>query len=310
MRFQLSGIWFRYADLLTTGRPFKVLAMFVLGLWVGRSGMLRDPEPWVPLLRRVRLVGLAVGLPAALVQALMEVQPGPPGLAVEAAGVGGVRAGRRAAGRWPTPRTWRCSGAGRCGATASRWAIPAGRMALDQLPDADRHRHRALLRHRPGPDGRGRSGDLADHCRRGRGASGCRQLVVARPVPVRPDGMAVAAGHLWPFFTGFKFRRVPPITVMPRAAAEGVHGNRPAAAPPPHRAPPTVVQLSDAVFARQRGVMPGRARPGRGRAAPVVGRGGSSTCRGRQPAVRNDPIAAAAAQANMPAERAFALLFE
>ena len=55
----LSGIWFRYADLLTTGRPFKVLAMFVLGLWVGRSGMLRDIEPWVPLLRRVRLVGLA-----------------------------------------------------------------------------------------------------------------------------------------------------------------------------------------------------------------------------------------------------------
>ena len=78
MRFQLSGIWFRYADLLTTGRPFKVLAMFVLGLWVGRSGMLRDIEPWVPLLRRVRLVCLVIGLPAALVQALMEVSPSPP----------------------------------------------------------------------------------------------------------------------------------------------------------------------------------------------------------------------------------------
>ena len=79
MRFQLSGIWFRYADLLTTGRPFKVLAMFVLGLWVGRSGMLRDIEPWVPLLRRVRLVCLVIGLPAALVQALMEVSASPPG---------------------------------------------------------------------------------------------------------------------------------------------------------------------------------------------------------------------------------------
>ncbi len=77
VRFQLSGIWFRFADLLTTGRPFKVLAMFVLGLWVGRSGMLRDIEPWVPLLRRVRLVCLAVGLPAALVQALMDVGAGP-----------------------------------------------------------------------------------------------------------------------------------------------------------------------------------------------------------------------------------------
>ena len=44
LRFQLSGVFFRYADLLTTGRPFKVLAMFLVGLWVGRSGMLPRPD--------------------------------------------------------------------------------------------------------------------------------------------------------------------------------------------------------------------------------------------------------------------------
>ena len=69
LRFQLSGVFFRYGDLLTTGRPFKVLAMFVLGLWVGRSGMLVDLTPWVPTLRRVRRWAFGIGLPAALAQA-------------------------------------------------------------------------------------------------------------------------------------------------------------------------------------------------------------------------------------------------
>jgi len=71
LRFQLSGVFFRYADLLSTGRPFKVLAMFVLGLWVGRSGMLTDMTPWLPTLRRVRTWSFAVGLPAAAMHAML-----------------------------------------------------------------------------------------------------------------------------------------------------------------------------------------------------------------------------------------------
>jgi len=69
LRFQLSGVFFRYADLITTGRPFKVLAMFLVGLWVGRSGMLMDVTPWIPTLRTVRRWGFALGLPAAAAQA-------------------------------------------------------------------------------------------------------------------------------------------------------------------------------------------------------------------------------------------------
>lgn len=48
-----------------------MLAMFLVGMWVGRSGVLRDLEPWAPALRRVRAVALAVGLPAALLQAVL-----------------------------------------------------------------------------------------------------------------------------------------------------------------------------------------------------------------------------------------------
>jgi uncharacterized protein len=69
LRFQLSGLIFRYGDLLSTGRPFKVLAMFALGLWVGRSGLLSDLTPWIPTLSRVRRWAFGIGLPAALAQA-------------------------------------------------------------------------------------------------------------------------------------------------------------------------------------------------------------------------------------------------
>lgn len=79
LRFQVSGVFFRYADLLTTGRPFKVLAMFLVGLWVGRSGMLRDLRPWLPTLRRVRLWGFALGLPAAGVQVALMARGAPAG---------------------------------------------------------------------------------------------------------------------------------------------------------------------------------------------------------------------------------------
>jgi uncharacterized protein len=129
MRFQLSGFWFRYADLLTTGRPFKVLGLFLIGLWVGRSGMLRDSEPWVPLLRRVRLLGFAIGLPSALAQAVLEVRPDPSdspwkllGSVAYALGVAplALAYASHLALLWRRP-IWR---------DRLVWAIPAGRMAL------------------------------------------------------------------------------------------------------------------------------------------------------------------------------------
>ena len=55
------GRWF---DLFVTVRFPKVLGMFVLGLWVLRQGIPANPRGHEGLLRRWRLWGLAIGLPA------------------------------------------------------------------------------------------------------------------------------------------------------------------------------------------------------------------------------------------------------
>ena len=70
--FQLTtlGIFFRFGDLFFTGRPFKVLAMFLLGMYVGRHRMWASLDEHAPLLRKVALYGFAVGVPASFALAL------------------------------------------------------------------------------------------------------------------------------------------------------------------------------------------------------------------------------------------------
>ncbi len=75
MKGNLVGVWFRYGDLLDSGRPFKVLAMFLLGLLIGRHRAWERLADYMPLLRRVLLWGLALGLPASLGQAWVASLP-------------------------------------------------------------------------------------------------------------------------------------------------------------------------------------------------------------------------------------------
>lgn len=53
----------RWMDLIITLRPPKVLAMFVLGLWIGQQGIVRDLDAHAGLLRRVAAWGLVLGIP-------------------------------------------------------------------------------------------------------------------------------------------------------------------------------------------------------------------------------------------------------
>ncbi|HET9134413.1 MAG TPA: DUF418 domain-containing protein [Gemmatimonadales bacterium] len=69
-------IYERLPYFITSGRPFRVFAMFLLGLWVGRRGIAANLAAHRPLLRHWAYWGLGLGLPLNLAYAL--TPPGGP----------------------------------------------------------------------------------------------------------------------------------------------------------------------------------------------------------------------------------------
>jgi uncharacterized protein len=68
----IAGVIFgRYPDLVFTGRPFKVLATFLIGLWIGRRRIWDDIDGHSDLLRRTAAWGIGVGLPLNFVLAML-----------------------------------------------------------------------------------------------------------------------------------------------------------------------------------------------------------------------------------------------
>jgi uncharacterized protein len=58
------------------GQGPTALAMFLVGLWAGRRRLLERVDDHLPLLRRVLIVGLTVGVPGALIWATFRVRNG------------------------------------------------------------------------------------------------------------------------------------------------------------------------------------------------------------------------------------------
>lgn len=85
MRANLIGFGFRWTGLLFEGRLFKILGVFLIGLWVGRQMLDGQFLERGALLKRILAVGLVVGLPANmglayLLQAGVDYPFGLPGL--------------------------------------------------------------------------------------------------------------------------------------------------------------------------------------------------------------------------------------
>lgn len=131
MALSVPAMFFRWGDLLASGRPFKVLAMFVLGMVLGRRRIWDDLAVYTPLLRRVAIWGIGIGLPACLLLARNAAAVGAsnaPGLtglgdaALYAIGVAPLAMGYAAvfALLWQRPAWQR----------VLVWLAPTGRMAL------------------------------------------------------------------------------------------------------------------------------------------------------------------------------------
>jgi len=69
------AVWPIMAGLTLFGAP-NILAMFLLGLWIGRAGVLHDPAAHLPFWRWAALIGLLLGLPGNFLFATLHVQGG------------------------------------------------------------------------------------------------------------------------------------------------------------------------------------------------------------------------------------------
>lgn len=69
LKFTLSGAFIRVQELLESNRIFKVLALFLLGLYVGRKGMYANLKAHRGLMKKVCLYGFLAGLPLSFLYA-------------------------------------------------------------------------------------------------------------------------------------------------------------------------------------------------------------------------------------------------
>ncbi len=76
LRNHPNEVFLRIGDLVYQMRPAKVLAMFLIGLWIGRRGLFAATPETRPLLVRTVKLGLGIGLPLALVRAVLHMTAG------------------------------------------------------------------------------------------------------------------------------------------------------------------------------------------------------------------------------------------
>lgn len=84
LRFNTAEFFMRWEGLINSNRPLKVLAIFILGLYVGRKMMYARIEAYKPLFKKIQRIGFLVGLPLSVVYAFFELTqphiPHPKGL--------------------------------------------------------------------------------------------------------------------------------------------------------------------------------------------------------------------------------------
>ena len=76
LRTHVAESLFRLGDLTYQMRFTKVLAMFLIGLWVGRRAIYANLDAHRPLLRRVAIIGLGLGLPLSAAKAVLSMTSG------------------------------------------------------------------------------------------------------------------------------------------------------------------------------------------------------------------------------------------
>lgn len=81
LKFNLAGSFIRMQEFIDGNRAFKVLGLFLLGLYIGRTCIYANLHDHKPLLRKVMKYGFIIGFPTSLIYAWSAMNAHPLGLA-------------------------------------------------------------------------------------------------------------------------------------------------------------------------------------------------------------------------------------
>jgi uncharacterized protein len=84
LKFNLQGSFIRIQEFIEGNRVFKVLGLFLLGLYIGRNRIYADLEGNVSLLKNIRFYGFLIALPLSVLYAWNAVHGRPLGMILSA----------------------------------------------------------------------------------------------------------------------------------------------------------------------------------------------------------------------------------
>jgi uncharacterized protein len=84
LKFNLQGSFIRIQEFIEGNRVFKVLGLFLLGLYIGRNRIYADLEDNISLLKNIRFYGFLIALPLSVLYAWNAVHARPLGMILSA----------------------------------------------------------------------------------------------------------------------------------------------------------------------------------------------------------------------------------
>lgn len=85
LKFNLAGSFIRMQEFIDGNRAFKVLGLFLLGLYIGRNGIYADLQGNKKLLKKALIYGFIIGFPTSLLYAFSAMNGQPMGLVMHSA---------------------------------------------------------------------------------------------------------------------------------------------------------------------------------------------------------------------------------
>jgi len=82
LKFNLAGSFIRMQEFIEGNRLFKVLGLFLLGLYIGKNGIYANPEGYKGLLKKIMKYGFMIGFPMTLLYAWSAMNGRPWGLTI------------------------------------------------------------------------------------------------------------------------------------------------------------------------------------------------------------------------------------